>query len=152
MQAIPFASASYAPPEGFLDDRFGSLHLGTSSPKFDGDFQDPQSLNLGVNAAGVRTTIRFRTIDGTSLALTFRRTEPQGTPFSTVCPENDADSNFARGVMMSFRIALALICGCFVAATEVDGQVTAPKTHRGHHRRPVVTAESVTPASGNGIS
>src|SRR6266487_4320023 len=54
--------------------------------------------------------------------------------------------------MMSFRITLALICGCFVAATEVDGQVTAPKTHRGHHRRPVVTAESVTPASGNGIS
>src|SRR5438128_6222786 len=41
MQAIPFASASYAPPEGFLDDRFGSLRLGTSSPKFDGDFQDP---------------------------------------------------------------------------------------------------------------
>jgi len=54
--------------------------------------------------------------------------------------------------MMSFRITLALICGCFVAATEVDGQVTAPNTNRGHHRRPVVTADSVTPASGNGIS
>ena len=53
---------------------------------------------------------------------------------------------------MSSRITLALICGCFVAATEVDGQVTAPNTNRGHHRRPVVTADSVTPASGNGIS
>jgi hypothetical protein len=75
MQAIPFASASYTPLKGFWTTASGSLRLGTSSPKFDADFQDPQSLNLRVNAAGVRTTIRFRTIDGTSLALPFKRTE-----------------------------------------------------------------------------